>query len=166
RGFGEHGFESQCFESRCVGDPRSVRSCPLFHALDRCHQIFNKSAGECHFEYSSFLLRTRPCSLFSWPLRKNSTTELRPLHAERPRFPNSLPGTPYHRRTGSPAVSPSQLKLFRRGARGPPQSPPFRKRGALRGHNVSPARVFPPRGGGLRSISSPPAVTGFLVSSR
>src|ERR1035438_453557 len=39
-------------------------------------------------------------SLFSWPPRKNPPTEFRPLHADRPRFPTSLPGTLYHRRPG------------------------------------------------------------------
>src|SRR5208282_312129 len=79
---------------------------------------------------------------FSWPLRENSTTELRPLHTERPRFPNSLPGAPYHHRTGGPAVSPGQTQTF------------------------SAARILALRDRGLRSISSPLAVTGFLVSSR
>src|SRR5208282_3637406 len=94
------------------------------------------------FRIFQFLLRTRPYFIFSWPLRENSTTELRPLHTERPPFPNSLPGAPYHRRTGSPAVSPGQTQTF------------------------SAARIFALRDRGLRSISSSPAVTGFLVSSR
>src|SRR5208282_930140 len=84
---------------------------------------------------------------FSWPLRENSTTELRPVHTEWPRFPNSLPGAPYHHRTGSPAVSPDKLKLK------PTQT-------------LSAARILALRDRGLRSISSSLAVTGFLVSSR
>src|SRR5580700_6465428 len=62
--------------------------------------------------FQFFLLRTRPCFVSSWPLRENSTTEF---------LPKSLPGTLYNHRTGSPAVSPDELKLcllkfFRRRA--------------------------------------------------
>src|SRR6266849_8298488 len=64
----------------------------------------------------------------------------------------SLPGTPYHHRTGRPAVSPRQTKL------GPTKLGPAQ--------TFSAARILALRDRGLRSISSSPAVTGFLVSSR
>ena len=120
---------------------RSLRL-PL-DALDRCHQIFNQGASEFHFERSIFSFRTRPCFVFSWPLRENSTTEF---------FAKSLPGTSYYHRTGSPAVSP--------GAN------PNSLRQECPRYTFSAARIFALRDRGFRSISSSPAVTGFFVSNR
>ena len=115
RGFDDPRFDEHGFECRCVDDQGSVRSRPLFRALHRRDQIFNHRARKLILNVPVSLLRTRPCFVFSWPLRENSTTELRPLLAGLAALPKSLPGTPYHHRTGSPAVSPDKPKLdFRR----------------------------------------------------
>ncbi len=45
-------------------DQGPVRLRSLFRALDRCHQIFNKGAGKCHFECSSFFFSGRGLVLF------------------------------------------------------------------------------------------------------
>src|SRR4029077_6795313 len=95
------------------------------------------------FQLSYFSSRTQPCSVFSWPLRENSTTEF---------LSKSLPGTPYHHRTGSPAVSPGQTKL--------------RQTELVPTQTFSEARILSLRDRGLRSISSSDAITGFFVSNR
>src|SRR3981081_32932 len=64
----------------------------------------------------------------------------------------SLPGTPYHHRTGSPAVSPGQTKLAQTEL--------------VRTQTLSAARILALRDRGLRSISSSDAITGFFVSKR
>src|SRR6266853_6993826 len=64
----------------------------------------------------------------------------------------SLPGTPYHHRTGRPAVSPGQTKL--------------EQTKLVRTQTLSAARILALRDRGLRSISSSDAITGFFVSKR
>src|ERR1700694_3895025 len=95
------------------------------------------------FRISQFFFPDPALFCFSWPLQENSTTEC---------LQKSLPGTPYHHRTGRPAVSPGQTKLAQTKL--------------ARTQTLSAARILALRDRGLRSISSSDAITGFFVSKR
>ena len=93
---------------------------------------------------------------FSWPLRENSTTELRlPVPNNRPTkfFPRHALLSP-HRDPGS--FSGINSISFRTASPSP----------RCRCYNRSAARIFALRDRGLLSISTSDAVTGFLVSNR
>src|SRR5208282_4680967 len=137
-GLDKHGFDNHWFSEHLLSEPWFFRPRPLFRALDRCHQIFDKGACESHSTVPIFLLRTRPCSVFSWPLRENSTTEF---------FQNLYPARLTITAPGARQFLQGKLKLELT-------------------QTFSAARIFALRDRGLRSISSSLAVTGFLVSSR
>src|SRR5258708_15877819 len=122
---------------------RFIRGCPLLCPFDGCHQAFNHGAGEFHFQCSNFSRRDPALVFIACPLPENSTTEC---------VQKSLPGTPYHHRTGRPAVSPGQTKVGQTKL--------------VRTQTFSAARIFALRDRGLRSISSSDATSGFLVSKR
>ena len=73
----------------------------LLRPFYRCHQTFNEGAGKCHFKYSIFSSRTRPYFIF---LGRSGKTPPQSCgrSCQSTALLNSLPGTPYYHRTGTP----------------------------------------------------------------